>query len=109
MGPFTIPGGNPVTELSVLGVKPRSPSITVKPVLVTVARAKTSKPAAAPRFNGERPAVEPVVKLHGFGTRPAASALPSRSLAPVVTVAVNESPAVRALAGVNVTIHFAAL
>ncbi len=45
--PFTIPGGNPVT--AVPGLSPRSPVITVRPVLVTVAPARTAKLAADPR------------------------------------------------------------
>jgi hypothetical protein len=50
----------------------------------------------------------PVVKVHGFGTAPLASALPNRSLAPVVTVAVYMLLARRLLAGVNVAIKVVA-
>src|ERR1035437_9188825 len=115
MDPFTIPGPpsttkNPVIELKPFGVKPISPLIVFVPVLVIAARAKISKPVPAPRFiaPGERPVVVPVVKFHGFGTAPDASALPSRSLAPVVIVAVYVELIARALLGVNVPIQFVA-
>ena len=45
--PFTIPGGNPVTAIP--GLSPRSPVITVRPVLVTVAPDRAAKLAAEPR------------------------------------------------------------
>ena len=58
----------------------------VAPVLVTVEAARTANELAAPRATGAWPAaVAAVVKLH---TKFAASALPARSLAPVVIVAV---------------------
>jgi hypothetical protein len=49
--PVTLPGGKPVTELP--GLKPRSPLITVRPVLVTVLPASTPKVLAVPRLTGE--------------------------------------------------------
>jgi hypothetical protein len=47
---LTMPGGNPVT--AVPGLTPRSPSIVLGPVLVTVLPARTAKLAAVPRFTG---------------------------------------------------------
>src|SRR5205807_6212713 len=84
--PFTTPGGNPVT--AVPGLTPRSPVTIVAPVLVTVEPARTAKLAADPRatdpwLHADRD-VE-VVKPH---TKALCSALPARSLAPVVIVAV---------------------
>src|SRR5438093_4553128 len=82
--PLTVPGGNPVT--AVPGFSPRSPLTLVAPVLVTVEPARTANVLAAPRATGACPAgVAAVVKLQ---TKFAASALPARSRAPVVTVAV---------------------
>jgi hypothetical protein len=46
MVPFTIPGGKPVT--AVPGWRPTLPSITLGPVLVTVAPASTAKAWALP-------------------------------------------------------------
>jgi hypothetical protein len=46
--PFTVPGGNPVTALP--GLRPRSPVITLGPVLVTVVPARTAKLSSVPRF-----------------------------------------------------------
>ena len=40
---------NPVTELALLGLKPKSPTITVGPVLVTADAAITPKLAAVPK------------------------------------------------------------
>src|SRR5688572_33323589 len=81
--PFTIPGGNPVT--AVPGLNPRSPLTVVAPVLVTVEAASTANVLADPRATGAWPAaVAAVVKLQ---IKLAASALPARSLAPVVIVA----------------------
>jgi hypothetical protein len=58
----------------------------VAPVLVTVEAAKTANVLADPRATGDCPAaVAVVVKLQ---TKLAANALPARSLAPVVIVAV---------------------
>jgi hypothetical protein len=48
--PFTMPGGNPVTEVP--GLRPRSPLMTVRPVLVTVVPARTPKLPAVPRPTG---------------------------------------------------------
>jgi hypothetical protein len=48
--PFTMPGGNPVTEVP--GQRPRSPLMTVRPVLVTVLPARTPKLPAVPRPTG---------------------------------------------------------
>src|SRR5688572_17503940 len=79
--PLTV--GNPVT--AVPGLNPRSPLIVVGPVLVTVEAARTANVLADPRATGAWPAVvAAVVKLQ---TKLAASALPARSLAPVVIVA----------------------
>src|ERR1041385_287591 len=78
--PFTIPGGNPVT--AVPGLSPRSPLTVDAPVLVTVEAARTTNVPADPRAMGACPAaVAAVVKLQ---TKLAASALPARSLGPVV-------------------------
>jgi hypothetical protein len=58
----------------------------VAPVLVTVEAAKTANVLADPRATGAWPAaVAAVVKLQ---TKLTASALPARSLAPVLIVAV---------------------
>jgi len=46
----------------------------------------------------------PVIKLHGLGTAPAASALPDRSVAAFVIVAVYDPLAARFADGVNVTV-----
>ena len=68
------------------GLSPRSPLTVVAPVLVTVEAARTANVVAAPRGTGAcPPGVAAVVKLQ---TKFAASALPARSLAPVVIVAV---------------------
>jgi hypothetical protein len=48
--PFTMPGGNPVTEVP--GLRPRFPLTTVRPVLVTVVPARTPKLLAVPRPTG---------------------------------------------------------
>jgi hypothetical protein len=57
----------------------------VAPVLVTVEAARTENVPADPRATGDWPAaVAAVVKLQ---TKLAASALPARSLAPVLIVA----------------------
>jgi hypothetical protein len=48
--PFTMPGGNPVTEVP--GLRPRFPLMTVRPVLVTVVPARTPKLPAVPRPTG---------------------------------------------------------
>jgi hypothetical protein len=50
MAPFTMPGGNPVT--AVPGLTPRSPLMTLGPVLVTVCPARTAKLPAVPRPTG---------------------------------------------------------
>jgi hypothetical protein len=50
MAPFTMPGGNPVTALP--GLTPRSPLMTLGPVLVTVVPARTPKLPAVPRPTG---------------------------------------------------------
>src|SRR5207245_6048936 len=98
--PLTVPGGNPVT--AVPGLSPRSPLTVVAPVLVTVEPARTANVLAAPRATGACPAgVAAVVKLQ---TKFAASALPARSLAPVVIVAVNVVRGASALAGVKVAV-----
>src|SRR5437667_5716726 len=98
--PLTVPGGNPVT--AVPGLSPRSPLTVVAPVLVTVEPARTANVLAAPgAVGGWVAAVAAVVKLQ---LKSAASALPARSLAPVVTVAVNVVRGTRALAGVKVAV-----
>src|SRR6185369_3640226 len=82
--PLTVPGGNPVT--AVPGLNPRSPLTVEAPVLVTVEAARTANVLADPRTIGAWPAaVAAVVKLQ---TKSAASALPARSLAPKVILAV---------------------
>src|SRR6202041_3200488 len=50
MAPFTVPGGNPVTEVP--GLTPRSPLITLGPVLVTLCPPSTPKLPAVPRPTG---------------------------------------------------------
>jgi hypothetical protein len=50
MVPFTVPGGNPVTEVP--GLTPRSPLITLGPVLVTLCPPSTPKEPAVPRPTG---------------------------------------------------------
>ena len=46
--PVTVPGGNPVTELAVPGLSPRSPVITVGPVFEIADPARTAKLRAVP-------------------------------------------------------------
>src|SRR2546421_12888875 len=84
IAPLTIPGRNPVT--AVPGLSPRSPLTLVAPVLVTVEPARTANVVAAPRAMGACPPV--VVAVIKLQTKFAASALPARSLAPAVIVAV---------------------
>src|SRR5579862_343660 len=60
--------------------------------------------AAAPRGTGTSACCAPVVKVQTLLT---ASALPARSMTPVVTVAVNNVLGARALSGVNVAIPLA--
>jgi hypothetical protein len=81
--PLTV--GDPVTEAP--GLSPRSPLIVVVGMLVTVEAARTANVLADPRATGARPPDVPpaVVKLQ---LKSPASAVPARSLAPVVTVAV---------------------
>src|ERR1041385_1710006 len=81
--PLTV--GDPVTDVP--GLNPRSPLIVVGPVLVTVEAARTANVLADPRATGAGPPDVPaaVVKLQLTSL---ASAVPARSLAPVVTVAV---------------------
>src|SRR5688572_7643345 len=82
--PLTVPGGKPVT--AVPGLSPRSPLTVDAPVLVIVDAARTANVLAAPSETGVWPAaVAAVVKLQ---TKSAASALPARSLAPKLIVAV---------------------
>jgi hypothetical protein len=50
VAPVTMPGGNPVT--AVPGLTPRSPVMTLGPVLVTVVPARTPKLPAVPRPTG---------------------------------------------------------
>src|SRR5688572_14015403 len=79
--PLTV--GAPVT--AVPGLNPRSPLIVVVGMLVTVEAARTANVLADPRATGAWPtAVAAVVKLQ---IKLAASALPARSLAPVLIVA----------------------
>src|SRR5438105_10633063 len=100
IAPLTIPGGNPVT--AVPGLSPRSPLTLVAPVLVTVEPARTANVVAAPRATGACPAgVAPVVKLQ---LKSVASALPARSLDPVLTVVVNVVSGARLPAGVKVAV-----
>ncbi len=47
MAPVTMPGGNPV--IAVPGLTPRSPLMTLAPVLVTALPASTPKLPAVPR------------------------------------------------------------
>jgi hypothetical protein len=72
------------------------------PVLVTVEPPRTTNVAAEPSTTGACPAALPaVVKLQ---TKFAASALPARSLAAVVIVAVYTVSGARLAPGVNVAI-----
>src|SRR5205823_5736654 len=96
--PFTV--GAPVSVLP--GLTPRSPLTVVPPVLVTAEPAKTSNVVADPRATGAWPAVvAAVVKLQA---KLLASALPARSLTPVVIVAPYTVLVARLLAGVKVAI-----
>src|ERR1044071_5207305 len=81
--PFTV--GDPVTEVP--GLNPRSPLIVVAPVLVTVEAPRTANVLADPRPTGAWPPDVPAaaVKLQLTAL---VNAVPARSLAPVVTVAV---------------------
>lgn len=49
-------------------------------------------------------AVVPVVNVQGFGTAPGARALPAKSCAPAVTVAVNKVLGARFIAGVKIAV-----
>src|ERR1044071_1387524 len=99
--PFTIPGGNPVT--AVPGLSPRFPLTVVAPVLVTVDAPKTANVPADPRATGAWPptVLPAVVKLQ---LKSLASAVPARSLAPLVTVAVYVVSGARPPAGVKVAV-----
>jgi len=68
------------------GLTPRSPWITLLPVLVTVEPAKIPKLQAAP--NGMPPGVTQVAEVVKVHTKLAASGMPNVSVAPVVMVAV---------------------
>ncbi len=48
-GPGGVENVNPVTELALFGLRPKSPKMTLGPVFVTAAPAITPKPAAEPR------------------------------------------------------------
>src|SRR5439155_779056 len=100
--PLTLPGGNPVT--AVPGLSPRSPLTVVAPVLLTVEPARTANVLAAPRATGACPAGVAAAVVVKLQTSLLASALPARSRAPVVTVAVNVVRGGRALAGVKVAV-----
>src|SRR6266576_290321 len=96
--PLTV--GAPVT--AVPGLNPRSPLIVVGAMLVTVDAARTANVLADPRAKGAWPAaVAAVVKLQ---TQLTASALPARSLAPVLIVAVYAAFGARLLKGFSVAI-----
>src|ERR1035437_696311 len=106
MAPFTWIGSNP---LEVPGSSDTSPLIIVAaPVLVMAAVAMIPKEPAEPRATPPGAPRMPVVKVQGFGTSPAASRLPARSLAPTI-VAVYLVLAARGLEGVKVTTWVAAL
>src|SRR5215210_1717193 len=49
MVPVTVPGGNPVTAAP--GLTPKSPVMTLAPVLVTVDPPRTANGCAVPRFD----------------------------------------------------------
>src|SRR6476619_4562605 len=98
---------NPVTKVEA-AVVPRSPFTTVLiPWFVAPALPpKDPKVAVSPRGGPTGPAEAPVVKFHGFGFAPAASARPVTSLAALVIKAVYCVLAVRFAEGVNVAIWF---
>jgi hypothetical protein len=85
-------------------VVPRSPFTTVLiPWLVAPALPpKDPKVAVTPRGGPTGPTEAPVVKVHGFGFAPAASALPVVSCAAFVIDALYWVLAVRLAAGVKV-------
>ena len=78
--------------LVIPAVPPKAPNVEADPRLI----------GGGPPTNGG-----PVVKDQGFGTAPATKALPNRSFAPVVTVAVYWVFATRGLVGVNVAMSLA--
>src|SRR6476660_8013677 len=63
--PVTIPGGKPVTEVP--GLRPRSPLMTVGPVLVTVEAPTTPKVEATPRGGATAMALTPWASLPTAG------------------------------------------
>src|SRR5450759_3148553 len=82
----SITNPNPVMKLAAAGLTPISPVIAVVPVVETDVFARITKSPAVLRFTPRPPDVAvAVVKLH---TVLAASALPAKSFAPVVNVAV---------------------
>ena len=88
-----------------VGLVPRLPLIMVGPLFVTPAPARIAYGAAAPSATVAGPNDAAVEKVH---TKLLASALPAKSLAPVVIVAVNVVPDARLLTGVKVKILFTA-
>src|ERR1700686_1525569 len=106
--PFTWAGGIPC---ALPGSSPTSPFTMPGPVLTIEDVAMIAKAAADPRLIGAWPlpaTVVPVVKFHGFGAAPAASALPDRSSTPFEIFAVYWVLAARFADGVNVAIWLAA-
>jgi len=104
---------NPVTrvEAPVVPIFPLLMTVRIPWLVIPAAPPKAPKEAADPRLTGPGPAPVnggPVVKVHGFGTAPLASALPNRSFAPVVTVAVYMVLGRRGVAGLNVPIKVVA-
>src|SRR3990170_4300317 len=91
-------------KLVAAGLSPRSPTIAVVPVVEIDVFPRITKLPAVPRTTGAGPSdpVEPVVNPH---TKLAASALPARSLAPVVIVAVYTVVAVRLLTGLKAAVR----
>jgi len=83
------------------GLNPRSPLIVELPVLVIVEPARTIKVLADPRDTADWPVGAPVVKLH---TKLLLSALPARSLTPLVIVAVYMVLAARLAVGVKIAV-----
>ena len=102
----TLVSWNPVTKVEA-AVVPILPLITVlipelvNPALPPVAPANVE---AVPRLGPVGPTEAPVVNVQGFAIVPAASALPARSFAAFVIVAVYCVVAARFAVGVNVAV-----
>ena len=102
----------PVTavETAVVPIPPLLIIVRIPWLVIPAVPPKAPKVVADPRLIGPGPDPVnggPVVNDHGFGTTPLTRALPNRSFAPVVTVAVYWVFIARGLVGVNVAMKLA--